>query len=599
MKSYTYLGALLAGVLGACHGDHGGVVSVLDSGITDAAPPIPIDAAVTVPPFRNPVNLSDLTLARAAAERLGVGDRVACDQCHGLTTGQFQDWLADTHTADACLTNLHPTTQAEAQQILDCFRAGPGEAYSPHKLGIYATGASLGWFRAVVEIAYGGEWAPKFADWTTNVLMPRNQPDLLTQDEFDIVAEWFARGLPDLDQVLTENPPPGDCTPDIEPDVAAHTTDMQTAGWRALNRDANLAMFGCAGAATPLDCLATYPLATTMPWGMGWGDAQPTTKLRILYQYSYNSSYWTRSSPDGRFVAHGGGPQGGSSIIDLQLDRRIQAQAMYDPGFFPDDSGFVFQGSAHPWCRMNVLTAGPQSVTFNEPDCSSVNVVGLYQHVGAVQGGDYWAVAGEFVSDNGNGEPAANFGTTSESQLTPMIWTGTAYQPRPEINVQTPNEGDMVISPSATLLMGRTASASGQNGFTLHALRATPNGNSYTVSTPMIGRYCVRGGKPAFSYDERWVVYHHWVEPADFMDLGFASANDPAFTALVSAGTSNIYLMDLTTGTSTRITNMAAGQRALFPHFRSDGWIYFVVKHVPAAGSEVVAASDAALVFEQ
>jgi hypothetical protein len=57
--------------------------------------------------------------------------------------------------------------------------------------------------------------------------------------------------------------------------------------------------------------------------------------------------------------------------------------------------------------------------------------------------------------------------------------------------------------------------------------------------------------------------------------------------------------MDLATGVPVRITNVPAGMYALFPHFRSDGWIYFIVKRVPASGSEVVVASDAALVFEQ
>jgi len=37
---------------------------------------------------------------------------------------------------------------------------------------------------------------------------------------------------------------------------------------------------------------------------------------------------------------------------------------------------------------------------------------------------------------------------------------------------------------------------------------------------------------------------------------------------------------------------MPANTRALFPHFRSDGWIYFTVK---AADGEYLAATDAAL----
>jgi hypothetical protein len=41
---------------------------------------------------------------------------------------------------------------------------------------------------------------------------------------------------------------------------------------------------------------------------------------------------------------------------------------------------------------------------------------------------------------------------------------------------------------------------------------------------------------------------------------------------------------------------MNPGQYALFPHFRSDGWIYFVVRTVDSQ-DEVIVASDAALVL--
>jgi hypothetical protein len=42
---------------------------------------------------------------------------------------------------------------------------------------------------------------------------------------------------------------------------------------------------------------------------------------------------------------------------------------------------------------------------------------------------------------------------------------------------------------------------------------------------------------------------------------------------------------------------MRPGQYALFPHFRSDGWIYAAVRD-PAAGHEYMVASDAALIAE-
>ena len=41
---------------------------------------------------------------------------------------------------------------------------------------------------------------------------------------------------------------------------------------------------------------------------------------------------------------------------------------------------------------------------------------------------------------------------------------------------------------------------------------------------------------------------------------------------------------------------MKPGQFALFPHFRSDGWLYFIVRDASGASkTEVIAASDWAI----
>jgi hypothetical protein len=89
-------------------------------------------------------------------------------------------------------------------------------------------------------------------------------------------------------------------------------------------------------------------------------------------------------------------------------------------------------------------------------------------------------------------------------------------------------------------------------------------------------------------------VFHHYVTSADAVELGFTGPSDPSFAPYLAQGAANVYLMDLQTGVPTRITNMAPGQYALFPHFRSDGWIYFLVRD-KNSGKEYVMASDAAL----
>lgn len=593
------LSLALLGLLTACSDDAGSNVDApdIDAPDIDAAVDAPDAQNITIPPFRNPVTMTDLELARAAAARLGVGSSKACDQCHPLTRETLTRWLDETIAADACFTTLTPTTAAQARGLLDCFRPAAGEPYAPARLGIYAVGAPLGWFNAIVQIGYGENWLNEWAQWTGRVAMPRGSQPLYTQDEFDIVAEWFARRLPQLDVVLNETPPTEGCTQEIMADVGTHVAAMETLGWRALNRDDGINMLGCAGATTPLQCLTTFPLSTVNTWSSRWGEVAPTTTIRILHRYNHRSSFWTRSSADGRYVAHGGGP-GGSTIVDLQTGREIPANASYDPGFFPDNSGFVIQGGAREWCRQSLLNSNPASVTFTEPECTNISVVGLYQHLGAVDGGDYWAVAGQFVSDNGGGEPSAGFGASGHSDLSPMIWNGTSYVARPEISIATPFEGDTIISPSAKLLLSRTSFMGQQSGFTLRKINATPNGTSYDVTVPIIGRYCVNGGKPGFSYDDRWITYHHWIQPNDWQSLGYASASDPEFVSRLNAGTANVFLLDITTGVTRRITHMNPGQSALFPHFRSDGWLYFIVKDDATPTTETIAASDAALVYE-
>jgi hypothetical protein len=47
---------------------------------------------------------------------------------------------------------------------------------------------------------------------------------------------------------------------------------------------------------------------------------------------------------------------------------------------------------------------------------------------------------------------------------------------------------------------------------------------------------------------------------------------------MIKAGVSDIWYTDLLEGKSRRITNMSPGQLAVFPHFRADGWLQFMVK---------------------
>lgn len=476
----------------------------------------------------------------------------------------------------------------EAKDIVSCLRLDPTRAdapFSPSKAGIYAAAAHLGWFQDTFKAAYPADgagnnadtWALEYGKFKNRVSMPKGNHPRLTQDEFDIVAEWFVRGLPQVVNNLPVQSGPNSCTPSVSAAVPTHVANMATNGWSAANRDAGLSMFGCNGANNPLQCLTNFPAASDRAYGTNWTPAGTT--LRVLRELNFHTFFWMRSSADGRFVANGATGGTGSMISDLQADKDIPVHAAYDPGFFPDNRGWVFQGTpiGAAFCTTGLLTSGPASIGFTEPQCSSVEGVSLYQHLGAgLNGGDYFVINGQFTSDNPSAstssDPSSGFGATANIKLTPMVFDGTRFTGKPSITVPSPNEGDSVLSPSTQLVVSRFGGNAGQLGYVLRKVNATANGNSYAVTTPEVARYCTTGGKPAISYDEKFMVLHHYE----------------------TNGSANIRLVNLATGAVTQVTNMNPGQQAIFPHFRSDGWIYFLVRD-RNSNKEYVVASDAAL----
>lgn len=395
---------------------------------------------------------------------------------------------------------------------------------------------------------------------------------------------------------------PGQCG--VGAGVAAYVTESATMAWAAVNRSRSMMMYGCAGASSPAGCLSDLPLADDTNIG-GNRSAIMGAHLRVLFTSSARSTYWTRSSADGRFIARG------TKVYDMVNRTEISATgADYDPAFFPDNSGFMYQPGGR-LCPMSLLTTGmPTSITVTSSACAASSI-GLYEHLAVSLGGeDYWASAAGTAAWDDGGRTATYQETrrnqawtdTATMQLALMANTGSGYRYLGARNVPTPFQGDAVLSPSTRSVMTRFVDADGvYQGFVLHRLNATHTGSAITAQLTEIARYCTVGAKPAFSYDERYVVYHHYVgrgpaADADARDMGFADAADPGFAEYASRGAANLYLLDLLTGTRTRITNMGPGQYALFPHFRSDGWIYFLVR-TPAAAREFAIASDAALVM--
>jgi hypothetical protein len=610
MRSLVTCSLLCTLALAACGGGGGG-----DDSSPDAAPPPP-DAPV-VPAFRNPVALPEAELAPQALALLKTGCEAS--GCHDLTRQRLRYWrgLADQAFA-TCLTDLEASSPEKAKEMLDCTRLA-SQRFAPKNLGVIASAGRLAWFEFQFQRAYGSAAAEELAAFIDEAAMPRGSHTPLTQPEFDIVMEWFLRGegLPLVDDLLPADPAPTVCEGSVSAEVSRHVTAMATTGWSAVNRDAGILMHGCAGKDDPKDCLTDYPAASATTFGASWQTIQGAT-LRVLRDNDYPSAYWTRSSADGRFVGHGRdeGPTG-AAVIDLAADggKVISVQASYDPGFFPDNSGFMFQPTSNGGARVclhSVLTAATTSITLREQGCGLAESVGLYQHVGrALGGGDYWTVDGQFESDDAgkslgprdNADPTVGAGRAADVRLTALLNTGTGFVERATRDgIPVPFEADAVMSPSAKLLVTRFGDNEAQQlGFVLRRVDVSGPPDDFTAALPEIARYCYRGGKPAFSLDERWLVVHHYLtnSNADAIDLGFTGTSDPGFAEYASKGGANVYLIDLVSGTRTRITRVGPGQFALFPHFRSDGWIYFMVRDPDARTGhhEYVVASDAALVL--
>jgi hypothetical protein len=597
------------------------------------------------PALRGSVTLSDTELALDALSVLGsadVGSDGRCSSCHVLGRPTLTRWsaLTDAFSQD-CLANPTLANATEVGGMRECFGThAKGPTLSPASFGIYAAAAHLPWFSFVFEHAGDAagmptsDWRVEHADFVARVGMPRaGQP--LSQQEFDLVAEWFARGLPGLFELVPEDAGE-ECSAALSPRLTAHVLDMGERGWKAKNEQTPLLMFGCADGATGSECLTDFPLARDEGFSDNW-DAPGDAQIRVLYDNSGAlSTFWSRASADGRFIGSGllrrddSGDSG--QFLDLDSGQSIGADFDYDPTFFPDNSGFLIQRGATYFngvaiggkrddvavvCNQSVLSSDPDRIDGGEEECVELSgQIGLYQQLAkAIDGEDYWVTFGSYDSDNGGFNPVlenppAPFETASETTLVPMINQGARFEPGPAARVGTPLQGDPMLSPSGQLLVTRvkgrefTREVDGdmvvtaeQSGYAVHRLTTSRDGARSSASIEEVGRICMQGGKAVVSYDERWMVFHHYVVDGDAAQMGYSGPDDPEFEDYLAFGASNLYLVDLLDGSTRAITNMNPGQYAVFPHFRSDGWIYFVVRTLN--GAEYFAASDAAVVLEE
>jgi hypothetical protein len=328
----------------------------------------------------------------------------------------------------------------------------------------------------------------------------------------------------------------------------------------------------------------------------GAGDVGQT--LRQLHQQPLSSHYWVRSSADGRYVGYG--MLDSAKIVDLTQPEgapAITVAADYDPYFLPSNDGFAFAGAhgsnAIVLCRQSLLSdvsavaSAPPAISLKEPKCTAFSN-DVYMSIGAaLDGSRYFMTFGDHENDDGGNDVTyplpAVFSTASSTVFTPMVNDGLAYRAETPIGVALPREGDTMLSPSSKLAASRFGDGEKALGYRVRLVNPTtgPDGR-LALDTPLAAEICVPGQKAGFSFDERFLVTHQYVD-----------SSDPSMKGLPD-GSSNIVLVDLLSGKQTRITSSKSGMYALYPHFRADGWLYFAVRDTNAK-VEALVASDAAL----
>lgn len=537
--------------------------------------------------------------------------------------------------------------------------------------------------KGLFKNACGDSWEKAYgASWVKRATMPPAPRSPMNDASFDRIRDWlqaFDDGSSrefreSISKNLVNGGPWGParvatCQDQTSPALAAHIDYMQKYGWpRKLRNQRDFQLFACPQkSADPSACFQQEDTSgPVFPLKPEWAASQSElgvidgVHIRVLKDMGKAfTDYWMRVSPDGRFIG-----VGGIGFVDLEHrltgvgPETIAINADYDPGFFSDNQGFVFQGEKTILCRMSLLhdpqirAKGKIEIAFDAVDepgrprpdvcagdapplafenlatpptrvptpeelyCSLSNT-NLYQSVGSSLGGDAHFILDGFdwTSDPGDHlwDPPVDSFAYGENEISVKLFTVNddtgLYERAPhsrKANAPAPFEGDFFMAPSSQLLISRGATRDEpyvQDGYVLRSLKVDIAQNQEgkkqiaAVNSDIIGKACMRGAKPVISFDERFLVTHHYVDYHDYREYGFASVNDPAFQELLESS-SDLMITDLLTGRKARITNMGVGRRALFPHFRADGWLYFMVQERgKKAGEKHVyfAASDAAL----
>lgn len=556
-------------------------------------------------------------LADAAANVMGIGREGLCSSCHSLNSETtIKRWASATKNVESCLA-----ATGSSKSKLECIAGESvtnGFAVTPDQLGVYAAAVHLDPLKSLITDSYSGSQAKAIlSDLLNNVSMPMNSAARLSAAQFSAIQKWFAAGTPELDYLLSgEAVDNSVCQAEYSDSLSEHLAEQDLDSWKTRLETQQTAFYGC-----PTDggeCFTQqrsgvdiFPDVSTKTASRSWKlDANVSMRTLMDFASSQKRQYWIRSSADGRFVGFGGTPSG---IVDLQpllaaspRQRIISINALYDPGFFPDDSGFIFQGNSTGMCNMSILkNSATTRINFNEDACTTLDSkVPLYQSVGAgLNGEDYLALTSSYQRDSGLDGTLDEFlpsedltaASNNKVSLYELAYDGQQWVRGSGQSFSVPYEIDWVLSHSNQLGMSRLqAERDGvvrTKGFKLYKFAKNSQGR-YTKTD--LAQLCGEGLKGDFSFDERFYVTYSYVRADQWKYFGYKSANDPAFVAKLRTGSADLFLHDLYAKKSYALTNMGADQYALFPHFRGDNWIYFEVYDRNTRKRSVVA-TDAAI----
>lgn len=606
------------------------------------------------------------------------GDARCSGACHiqawhgSIDVTKTKRWGQLMQDVNSCFTAADQiagaTAQDKAQKKIKCLLLNPADpdgGYDTPKMGFYRVGATSTFFETMFRDAYGSATDPtahkaRYDAFTQKAQMPSNS--VATQAQLDVLWPWVANGMKRLDEVFggAVDPSSIPCTDNVSAELKAHVASLNkeagaTKSWAFKNMTNNtIKMFGCSKRvdnyfkdmlSVPLDCfrqknpttgLDVFPLVYSVDDARTWAERYTSEgkpidqKMRIIRKLTSPdgakkliSTYWARSSADGRFFASGierdpsrVAPEGSLGfVVDLADPARpiIGTSGPYDPGFFPDNKGFTFMtaGEGAFFCNQALLeNPATKTIDFVEeaakpnPFCGVEAGLGVYQHVGASpNGGSYLVIRSDnYENDNGGNAvvsdpPVGNFSSSDTgAEFWPMKESGRAFKIQPVIKVPVPFEGDYGIFPSASFMTSRISKQIpggtdfGQGGYRIRSF------DTATKTSKEVATICLKGGKVQASMNERVLAVHHYTDKTDALDFSF-SPDDEEFKGMI-ANSSNIWIYDLYSGQKMRITRMRKGQFALYAHFRSDGWLYFLVRDMNSK-TEYVVATDVAIRFQK